>query len=54
MFLWLVKQLADKQDITEQLKADNQMAWIGNINNICNSAREVVNKNLIHLSGNLE
>ena len=54
MFLWLVKQLADKQDITEQLKADNQMAWIGNINNICNSAREVVNKNLKHLSGNLE
>ena len=54
MFLWLVKQLADKQDITEQLKADNQMAWIGNINNICNSAREVENKNLIHPSGNLE
>ena len=28
MFLRLVKQLADKQGITEQLKADNQMAWI--------------------------
>lgn len=54
MFLRLVKQMADKQGITEQLKADNQMAWIENMNNICNSAREIVNKNLIHLRGNLE
>ena len=48
MFLRLVKQMADKQGITEQLKADNQMAWIGNMNNICNSAREIINKNLIY------
>lgn len=41
MFLRLVKQLADKQGITKQLKADNQMAWIGNMNNICNYAREI-------------
>ena len=49
MFLRLVKQMADKQGITEQLKADNQMAWIGNMNNICNSAREIINKNLVPL-----
>lgn len=48
MFLRLVKQMADKQGITEQLKADNQMAWIGNMNNICNSAREIINNNLIY------
>ena len=48
MFLRLVKQMADKQGITEQLKADNQMAWIGNMNNIRNSAREIINKNLIY------
>lgn len=29
MFEWLVKQLAEKEGITEQLKAQDQMAWVG-------------------------
>lgn len=47
MFSRLVKQMADKQGVTEQLKAIDQMAWVGKMNNIRNSAMEIVNKDLI-------
>ncbi|MDD3400119.1 MAG: TnpV protein [Eubacteriales bacterium] len=47
MFSQLVKQMADKQGVTEQLKATDQMAWVGMMNNIRNAAMEIVNKNLI-------
>ncbi len=44
----LVKQLAEKQGITEQLKAENQMLWVQNMNNISNQARELVNNEIIY------
>ena len=47
MFFRIVKETAKKQGITEQLKASNQMAWIGGMNNICNAATEIVNTELI-------
>lgn len=48
MFLRLVKQMADREGITEQLKAENQMRWVGLMNNIANKAREIVNAEIIH------
>ena len=47
MFFRLVKQLAEQEDITEQLKAENQMLWVRKMNNICNRATEIVNTELI-------
>ena len=47
MFSRLVKQLAEREGVTEQLKADNQMEWIARMNNIHNRAIEIVNSNLI-------
>lgn len=46
MFSRLVKQMSEKQGITEQLKANNQMAWVQRMNNIRCSAIEIVNSNL--------
>ena len=48
MFFWLVKQLAEKEGVTEQLKAGNQMLWVRKMNNICNRATEIVNAELIY------
>lgn len=48
MFLRLVKQMAEAEGVTEQLKADNQMAWVGRMNNIRNRAMEIVNNELIY------
>ena len=48
MFLRLVKQMVETEDITEQLKADNQMEWVGRMNNIRNRAMEIVNAKLIY------
>ncbi len=42
MFSQLVKQLAESEGVTEQLKADNQMLWIQRMNNIRNRAEEIV------------
>lgn len=36
MFFRLVKQLADKEGVTEKLKAENQMEWVARMNNIRN------------------
>lgn len=47
MFHRLVKQLAEKQGVTEQLKADNQMEWVGRMNCIRNQATEIINSELI-------
>ena len=47
MFDWLVKQLAEKEGITEQLKAQDQMAWVQRMNNIRNRAEEIVNAEVI-------
>ena len=48
MFSRLVKQMAECEDVTEQLKADNQSAWVGRMNNICQRAAELVNTDLIY------
>lgn len=42
MFFRLVEQLAEKEGVTEQLKADNQMLWVQRMNNIRNRAKEIV------------
>ena len=47
MYNRLVKQLAEKQDITEQFKADNTIAWVGAMNNIANQAREIIYNDII-------
>lgn len=48
MFLRLVKQIAEAEDVTEQLKADNQMEWVRRMNYIRNRAMEIVNAELIY------
>ena len=47
MFSRLVEQMKVNEGITEQLKAENQMAWVACMNNIEAQAREVVNHELI-------
>ena len=47
MFSQLVKETAEKQGVSEQLKATGQMVWVGKMNVIRNAAMEVVNKELI-------
>ena len=48
LFFRLVKQLAEKEGITEQLKANNQMLWVARMNNIRNRATEIVNAELLY------
>ena len=48
MFLRLVDQIAEREGVTEQLKAENQMEWVQRMNNIRNRATEVVNDKLIY------
>ena len=48
MFFWLVNEMAKQQGVTEQLKASNQMAWVGKMNAIRNSAMEIINTELIY------
>ena len=43
----LVKQMADTEGITEELKRRDQMAWVGAMNNIRNRAEEIVRNELI-------
>ncbi len=47
MFELLVKQIAESEGVTEQLKAADQMAWTGKMNSIRNRAIEIVNSELI-------
>lgn len=48
MFSRLVKQLAEKENVTEKLKAENQMMWVQRMNNIRNRATEIVNTEVIY------
>lgn len=48
MFLRLVEQMAECEGVTEQLKAENQMEWVGRINNIWNRTMEIVNHEVIY------
>ena len=47
LFSQLVKQMAAQEGITEQLKVNDQMAWVGAMNNIRQRAAETVNAELI-------
>ena len=47
MFSRLVKHMAEREGLTKQLKADNQMAWVGRMNDIRSRATEIVNNDLI-------
>ena len=49
LFSRLVRQMSEKQGITEQLKASDQMMWVGRINAVRNAAMEIVNKELIYI-----
>lgn len=48
MFLRLVEQIANREGVTEQLKMENQMEWVGRMNNIRSRAMEIVNAELIY------
>lgn len=48
LFYRLVKELAEKEGIMEQLKEENQMEWVVRMNNIHSRVSEIVNKDLIY------
>lgn len=48
MFSQLIAQMAQREGITEQLKAENQMEWVGRMNNIRSVATDIVNKEIIY------
>ena len=48
LFLRLVKEYAEKEGVTEQLKSADQMAWVRKMNNIRNRATEIVNNEVIY------
>ena len=45
----LVKQMAEREGLTEQLKVDNQMEWVSRMNNIRQRATEIVNHDIIYV-----
>ena len=45
----LMKQFAEKENITEELKATNQMEWVGKMNAIKNAVEEIILKELIYV-----
>lgn len=48
MFIRLVKQYAEKEGVTEQLKANNQMLWVRRMNSIRNEVTEIVNNMIVY------
>ena len=42
-----MKQRAEREGITEKLKADNQMAWVGRMNNLRSAVTETVNAEVV-------
>ena len=48
LFLQLVKDLADKENVTEELKSIDMMLWVQKMNNIRNRATEIVSAELIY------
>ena len=48
MFARLVNQMAEREGITQRLKADNKMGWVGRMNNIRSRAIEIIGKELIY------
>ena len=49
LFSQTVNEMAAREGVTEQLKAEDQMHWVGMMNNIRNSAAEIVNRVLIFI-----
>ena len=47
MFFQLIEQMAEQEGVTEQLKAERQMEWVGLMNNIRDRATEIINAELI-------
>ena len=47
LFSWLIKQMAVREGIAENLKLENPMKWIGRMNNIRNRAKEIVDDEII-------
>lgn len=48
MYFRLIKQMAEREGVTEQLKAENQMEWVGRMNNIRSRAMETVNAEVVY------
>ena len=48
MFSRLVKQFAEKEGVTEAIKAENQMLWVQKMNSIRNAAMEIISNDLIY------
>lgn len=48
MFSLLIEQIAEREGVTEQLKAENQMEWVAQMNNIRSRATEIVNNDIIY------
>ena len=48
MFFRLIKQMAEREGVTEKLKSDNQMEWVARMNNIRSRATEIVNHDIIY------
>ena len=49
MFNHLVKQIAEQEGVTEELKANNQMEWVARMNNIRSRGAEIVNNDIIYI-----
>ena len=49
MFSRLVKQMAEREGVTEQLKSDNQMEWVRRMNNIRSGVAEIIYTDLIYM-----
>lgn len=49
LFFRLVKQLAEKENVTEKLKAEDTMRWVQKMNNIRNNVMKIVNTQLIYI-----
>ena len=48
MFLGLIKQMTEREGITEQLKVDNQMEWVAQMNNIRSRVTEIIHNDIIY------
>ena len=48
LFLRLIKELAKKENVTEELKSTDMMLWVQKMNNIRNRATEIVNADIIY------
>ena len=49
LFLRMVKELAEKENVTEELKAADMLLWVQKMNNIRNRAAEIVNNEVIYV-----